>query len=400
MYSFDELKALKHQPVYEFYAKCDVPFKNTIDLSHYHEKCVRWDGDKQWPNIGNLLNMVNKSPEAIAFKKLYRKLLRSKEYYPTLTIKWRDPQIEGKSYYEYIPAPSYQDVFVFYVNCDRRFKTLKELWDYHEGERWERFEDGSRCRGVKQWPTIGELANAYNYSAEAVSFMQMFEKLKAKDPQRYKHILYHDRSEVEHLGCVNSLSTNRQQPAFDFYSKCTVPFETYGDLKEYHNKCVRYDADKDFTGIDNIFDTTSDSPEAVAFREMYVRLKKRGKRVTLTFHERDPRIPGKSWFEYNPKTTIPLKKKYVYLITCTNQGLVKVGRHSGPMKELHGRYRTCAGRYELTDIFECNDYVNIEKAIHQVLTAYGFHDHLEFFTDVPQVREIWNTFKEMNTKLT
>jgi len=546
VYTIDELKALKYQPVFDFYAKCDVPFKNTRDLTDYHEKCVRWDSDKQWPNIGNMLNMDNRSPEAIAFNKMYKKLLKNRGDGLTLNIKYRGHKKSppGKSWYEYIPAPSYQDVFAFYANRDIRFKTLKELWDYHEGERWEPLDGGRQCGSAKQWPTLGELANAYNYSDEAVAFMQMFEKLKAKDPHRYAHIRCTDRAEVEHLEYVNSLSTNKQQPAFDFYSKCTVPFETYGDLKEYHNKCVRYDADKEFTCIGNIFQTTNKSPEAVAFREMYVRLKKRGKHVTLTFRELNPRVPGKSWFEYNhnihnlsahevvyqkvfeffakctvpfktlndvstyyercvefvkgrekewwpsfdrvlcvedidtpesvafhkiiekfgnfrvdpndpdppetrltltfrkcdPKTpgnsyyeyvpeiplpelktlrqdprgsftkeikgvatnvkpTIPLKKKYVYLITCTNQGLVKVGRHSGPIKELHGRYRTCAGRYELTDIFECNDYVNIEKAIHQVLTAYGFHDHLEFFADVPQVREIWNTFKEMNVRM-
>ncbi len=468
MYSFDELKALKHQPVYEFYAKCDVPFKNTIDLSHYHEKCVRWDDGKQWPNIGNLLNMVNKSPEAIAFKKMYKELARSKVTYPTLTIKWRDPQIEGKSYYEYIPqeiakpkklpkksyrdmlegleADKHQDAFDFYAKCDVPFKNHDDLHYYHE--RCVRYDSD------KLWPDIDKLYSAAegNKTPGAIAFKKMYKKLKKNivadgwynceincTINIQKRIPYiPGKSYFEYIpGPLTEEPDNgnsysnphqdnlvalKQQPVFDFYAKCEVPFETLEDLGSYHEKCVRWDADKEWHDIKTIYRTENDSPEAISFKKMYNGLKKEFK-LTINIQEREHKTPGKSWFEYIPvsktqggtaggKEFVGLVnakshnvvntrinqgvQMYVYLITYPG-GFVKVGRHSGAIKGLIGRYNTHTPTYEI-EYFKCMDYINIEQAIHKVLTAYGFHDHLEFFKDTPQVREVWKTFKEMNVK--
>lgn len=95
------------------------------------------------------------------------------------------------------------------------------------------------------------------------------------------------------------------------------------------------------------------------------------------------------------KTNTPTTSTIVYLITFPND-IVKVGKHSGPIKALTGRYNTHTPEYSL-DYFETNDYTNTEVAIHKTLKSLGLHDHLEFFKDNDLTHKVWHFFKEINT---
>ena len=79
------------QTVYEYYASTDIPFKTKTDLEEYHEKCIRWDPEKWWPNISSLMYMSLKengggSKEATKFRKLVEKLNKRSDRTLTLNI--------------------------------------------------------------------------------------------------------------------------------------------------------------------------------------------------------------------------------------------------------------------------------------------------------------------------
>lgn len=85
--------------------------------------------------------------------------------------------------------------------------------------------------------------------------------------------------------------------------------------------------------------------------------------------------------------------KVVYLITFPDN-FVKVGKHSGPIKALEGRYNTHTPAYGI-EYFQCNDYTNVEKSIHSALKALGLWSHLEFFKDTVDTRRVWEQMKSM-----
>ena len=397
-----------------------MPFKTTEDLYEYHERCVRWDDDKQWPGIVKLMDTDNDTPEAISFRKLFKKLSQNQSDELTITIKRRNPQIRGKSWDEYVPAPGYQEVFDFYARCGIPFKTLSDFWLYHEQcVRWD---------ADKQWPNIGVLMRAKNNSVEAVAFRKLYTKLnklpgtireenltiniQPRDPQ------IQGKSHYEYFPAPN------YQEVFDFYAKCDVPFKTIDDLYRYHDLCVCMDDDKQWPDIGVLLNTNNKSAEAISFKELFNKVSNHpfdtmGGGLTITIKERKPRVPGKSMYEYIPtpptfsitgkdllgmlkgenkkpvvKTPTVVQAQYVYFITYPNN-IVKVGRHSGAIKGLLGRYNTHTPTYKI-EHFKCSDYINTEKAIHNTLKSQGLHEHLEFFKDTPQTRAVWRMFKELN----
>ncbi len=419
-----ELKVLKHQPVFDFYAKCDVPFVNTRDLVEYHEKCVRWDADKQWPNIGNLLNMVNKSPEAIAFKKMYKKLLRSKEYYPTITIRERDPQVPGKSWYEYVPTPTFQEVFDFYAKCTVPFMTIDDLKAYHE-----------LCvlgaEGREEWPDVEALNSKMNDTAEAISFRKLYKKLSKSVERGNITINIQERNpKVPGEPLYEYISTPlTYQDVFDFYAKCEIPFKTYTDIAEYHNRCVR-SADNRLPALHLINASSNTSPEALAFKELCKKLvrKRNWRDLTIKIQRCVPKVPGKALYEYVPAApSIPIPAMapvvsappsntanpeiaptryvfssrrppvvsgiFVYYIQTEFYRVAMVGKHSGMLSQLVSEI----GFTEAFDViaYDCGkyDYSKVEKAVLSIMDARGFivvrnqvvNDVGKFFDDTMRV---------------
>lgn len=59
-----------------FYSECKLNFKTFRDLYEYHEKCVRWYPEREWPNVQNLRRIAEKTntAEARVFKGLYDSL--------------------------------------------------------------------------------------------------------------------------------------------------------------------------------------------------------------------------------------------------------------------------------------------------------------------------------------
>ena len=69
-----------------FYNKCNLDFKTLVDLFEYHENCVRWHPDREWPNIQTLRNIAGntETPAARVFKGLYDSLKKD----DVLTLKF------------------------------------------------------------------------------------------------------------------------------------------------------------------------------------------------------------------------------------------------------------------------------------------------------------------------
>ena len=405
----DNLVALKQQPAFDFYAKCEVPFKNIIDLREYHEQCVRWDADKQWPNIGVLLNTDNKSPEAIVFKKLYKKLSKSRSDYLTLTIREINPKVPGKSYYEYIPTPTYQDVFDFYAKCTVPFVSMEDLKRYHE-------QCVLGAEGRENWPGLEVLNSTENDTPGAKSFRKMYKKLSKSIWGDNITINIQERNpKVPGEALYEYIPTPPMyQDVFEFYAKCDIPFKTYVDLLEYHDKCVRHDADKRWPCLYLIKKSPNTSPEAMAVKDMCKKLGgKNWRNLTITIKERVPKVPGKSPYECvqsAPVTqtatvtptasvtptvavtptaavtpTVPTRYvfssrrppvadgKFVYYIQPDGYHIAKVGRHSGTLSQLVSRYKNGYNTFDVI-AYECGecDYSKVEKAVLSAMDARGF----------------------------
>ena len=73
---YEYIGELLFQDAFDFYDKCTMPFKTIGDLNEYHEKSVRQGMGKRWPYPHMIVKSPNTSPEAVAFKKMFNRLIR------------------------------------------------------------------------------------------------------------------------------------------------------------------------------------------------------------------------------------------------------------------------------------------------------------------------------------
>ena len=137
---------------------------------------------------------------------------------------------------------------------------------------------------------------------------------------------------------------------------------------------------------------TINSPEAMAFKEMYVRLRGKGDKKTLIFRERCHEVTGVTDWEYikipeispTPEITTPRRYvfssrrppsesgNFVYYIQPDDYNVSKVGKHSGTLSKLVSRYKNGYNTFDVI-AYDCGqfDYSKVEKAVLAAMGARG-----------------------------
>lgn len=190
----------------------------------------------------------------------------------------------------------YQPVFEYYSKCSVPFENMKDLRVYHES-----CAQGGDYKG---WPGIDVLIQVKNNSPEASAFKQMYTKLSNNRGDELT-ITIRQRSVSVQGKSMFYYDPTAYQDVFDFYAVCEVPFKNLSDLRYYHEKCVRFDADKQWPSLGVLMRVKNNSPEADAFRQLYTKMDNLPGALgedylTINIQPRSPMLPGMSLYEYIP----------------------------------------------------------------------------------------------------